>query len=67
MEKMTLANARKSLNLTQSELAKQLNIARQTISRIENNRSLPSKVSKKITAFFNKHNKIVTFDLTVSR
>jgi len=52
------------LNLTQSELAKKVNVSRQTINSIENGKYIPSTVlSLKISEVFNKAvNDIFTLD-----
>lgn len=49
----TLRVERAKLNLTQEELAKKINVSRQTIHAIENNKYVPSiHLSLKIARFF---------------
>lgn len=51
----TLKVERAILNLTQSELAKKVDVSRQTINSIENGKYIPSTVlSLKISLVFNK-------------
>ncbi|MCU4176875.1 helix-turn-helix transcriptional regulator [Carboxylicivirga sp. N1Y90] len=62
--KNTLKVERAILNLTQSELAKKVNVSRQTINSIENGKYIPSTVlSLKISEVFSKTvNDIFTLD-----
>ncbi len=53
--KNTLKVERAILNITQEDLAKRLNVSRQTINSIENNKYVPSTVlALKLSAVFNK-------------
>ncbi|MDD2550258.1 MAG: helix-turn-helix transcriptional regulator [Bacteroidales bacterium] len=53
--KNTLKVERAILNITQEDLAKMINVSRQTINSIENNKYVPSTVlALKISAVFNK-------------
>lgn len=51
----TLKVERAILNITQEDLAKMVNVSRQTINSIENNRYIPSTVlALKLSVVFNK-------------
>lgn len=53
--KNSLRIERAILDITQEDLAKKVNVSRQTINSIENNRYVPSTVlALKIAAVFNK-------------
>lgn len=64
MKFVTMLEARKQLNLTQKELADNVNLSRATIISLESGKSLPTRKSKVIFNYF-KNNKInVKFSLT---
>ncbi len=53
--KNTLKVERAILNITQEDLAKRVNVSRQTINSIENRKYIPSTVlALKLSAVFNK-------------
>ena len=53
--KNTLKVERAILNITQEDLAKRVNVSRQTINSIENSKYIPSTVlALKLSAVFNK-------------
>ena len=53
--KNTLKVERAILNITQEDLAKKVNVSRQTINSIENNKYIPSTVlALKLSIVFNK-------------
>lgn len=53
--KNTLKIERAILNITQDDLAKRVNVSRQTINSIENRKYIPSTVlALKLSAVFNK-------------
>ncbi len=62
--KNTIKVERAIMNLTQEELAKLVNVSRQTINSIENCKYIPSTVlALKLSAVFNKAvNKIFTLE-----
>lgn len=53
--KNTLKVERAIINITQEDLAKKVNVSRQTINSIENNKYIPSTVlALKLSVVFNK-------------